>query len=400
MLNSALHLVERGWPILPLLPRDKRPYYALLPEVDGGRSWTPLRDGVDAAEVRRWFDYNPDLNIGIITGRGLVVADVDRPGKLGGLGFPPTPMAETSRGYHVYLDGRGLDIERGKFAWGEVIANGYVVAPPSIHESGAAYTWYPFLSYADVHLARVPDALLRDKKTTPKTAPRKNILSRCSLKGETWVTQGKGAHSDLAGDWETARAILRKCGADPKAPGRAFKCPLPGHSEKHASAALWRPEGDGGFFSLHDFHFRDKAAWWPLPDVYASCCAGKARQLKSGERAIWWLRALADIGAIEVPAVRHHDLPGDARGSVRKLYDGFIYLLALRKVYDPKQTQAAPFTWTFAQGWCGIGSRHTVQASLNWLFKRGYLYKCGKTTGRGIGLLALGKPRELKGDRE
>ena len=419
MLNDALHLVERGFPVLPLLPRDKRPYYELLPEVDGEHRWGPLRDGVEPADVRRWFDHDPEANIGIITGRGLVVADVDHIGKLNGHGFPVTPMAKTSRGYHVYLDGRGLDIRDGAFGWGDVKASGYVVAPPSVHESGARYTWYPFLSYADVPLARVPASLLQEIQTKTKTAtrknilsccslgtrgypaqsksaPRKNILSGCSLEVQTWASLGKGAYGELAGDWEVASAILQRCGVTPKGPGKAFRCVLPGHEERQPSAALWKPEG--GFIGYHDFHQVSGRAWWPLPDVYAACVTGQARELGKGERAIWWLRALHDIGAIEVPAIPHHELPEDANKSVHKLYDGFIHLLELRKAYDAKQTQAAPYSYRFAQGWCGIGSLHTVQDGMVWLFKRGYIYKCGETTGKRIGLLALGKPRPPKAE--
>jgi len=297
-------------------------------------------------------------------------------------------MAQTSRGYHVYLDGRGLDIGGGSFAWGEVKSNGgYVVAPPSVHESGARYSWYPFLSYRDVHLARAPASLLQEIQTKSKSATSININTCCSF--------GTGGYQELSEDWEVASAILQRCGATPKGLGKPFRCVLPGHEERKPSAALWKPEG--GYIGYHDFHARGEGTWYTLADVYAAIKTGTARKLGKGEGAIWWLRALADIGAIEVPAIPHHDLPKDANKSVHKLYHGFIHLLELRKVYDAKQTQAAPYSYRFAQGWCGIGSLHTVQDGMVWLFKRGYLYKRGQTSNK-LNLLALGTPRPPKAE--
>ena len=175
------------------------------------------------------------------------------------------------------------------------------------------------------------------------------------------------------------------------APGKAFLCPLPGHAEKKPSAALWKP--DGGFYGLHDFHARGDGLWWPLCDVYAACVTGENRKLGKGERKVWWVRALADIGAIDVPEVPHKELPGTEPPSVRKLYAGFLRLLAVRAVYDTDK--ATPFSWTFAQGWCDIGSRHTVQKALDWLFTRGFVHVCGRTP-KGTGLLALGKLPTIK----
>jgi len=103
------------------------------------------------ALIREWFAGN-SLNIGIVTGRvsGLVVLDVDGPEGVETLSsrdlfLPLTPTAKTGKGTHFYFkypDGHeirnfarklpGLDL-RGE--------GGYVVAPPSLHESGVRYEW-------------------------------------------------------------------------------------------------------------------------------------------------------------------------------------------------------------------------------------------------------------------
>jgi hypothetical protein len=378
----ALEYVAHGLPILPLRPRNKEPYYDLLPLVDGEHSWRPLRAGVDPAEVHRWFDHDPALNIGIITGGDLAVADVDARDKLHGLGFPVTPTAKTGRALHAYFDNRAHRIRAGRYPWGDVKAEGgYVCAPPSVHENGNRYEWFPFLSIFDVPLAPPPDALLQ-------TEARNTIISCFTSEGSA-----KGIHEELGAEWAVALAILTLCGADVRGPGKAFRCPLPGHDERRPSAALWKPEG--GYYGLHDFHMRGAEEWYTLADCYAAHTTGTTRKLGKGEGAVWWLRALEDIGAITVATMPAPELSQDAPQSARKLYAGFVRLLSLRAVYDPTQATVAPFSWRFAQGWCSIGSPNTVKSGLAWLFKQGYLELTGETT-KGTSLLGLCKDKRDK----
>jgi hypothetical protein len=107
----------------------------------------------DETQLREWWTKWPDANVGIRTGGGLVVLDVDR--RHDGHGtlsrfpaLPPTSRVKTGNGWHHYFfcDGEvpnstgtettglgpGLDV-RGD--------GGYVVAPPSLHHSGAVYGW-------------------------------------------------------------------------------------------------------------------------------------------------------------------------------------------------------------------------------------------------------------------
>ena len=402
MINEALDYVERGWPILPLLPMGKRPNFPVLEEVYGATAWAHLRNGTNLDDVRQWFKCDAETNIGIITGRGLVVADVDKPSKLNGLGFPVTPVAQTSRGYHVYLDGRGLDIGGGSPPWGDIKSDGYVVAPPSVHESGARYSWYPYLSYADIPLAPVPDSILAllnsptpDPQTPKVKTPRIIYYSR-----------GLGNLPELlrATDEGMALAVVRSCGAKVKGMGKAFRCILPGHNERKPSAALWKPEG--GYIAYHDFHAVGGEEWYNLGEVYAAHHTGNTRKLGKAEGIVWWLRALHDIGAVQLPEVRSYPIPqeadfaGTSRASVVKVYDGLALLLALRELYEPGQA-GTPYSFTFAAGWCGLACHKAAGRAITWLMKCGYVKRVGQTEkpgrfGKPIGLLALGKPRDWK----
>lgn len=110
----------------------------------------------DEATIRRMWSGSPDANVGVRTGEGVIVLDIDagRNGfeSLGALcakrgQLPETRTAKTGGGgEHRYFSvpagvavknsvgklGEGLDV-RGE--------RGYVVAPPSLHFSGGHYEW-------------------------------------------------------------------------------------------------------------------------------------------------------------------------------------------------------------------------------------------------------------------
>ncbi len=70
MLDCALDYLSRGWSVIPLRTKSKKP---LIP-------WEQFQSRLATeAEVRDWFERTPDLNIGIVTGKlsGLFVVDLD-----------------------------------------------------------------------------------------------------------------------------------------------------------------------------------------------------------------------------------------------------------------------------------------------------------------------------------
>lgn len=143
LLNEALRLLERGWSIFPV-GHDKKPLI----------KWARYQQRLPSeSELRSWFAES-DANIAVATGliSGVIVLDVD--GEKGeeaiaGLHFPEGPVAQTGGGgYHYWFKHPGLDsgAEVRNFA-GRMPGvdlrgdGGYVVVPPSLHESGANYRW-------------------------------------------------------------------------------------------------------------------------------------------------------------------------------------------------------------------------------------------------------------------
>lgn len=106
----------------------------------------------DAADIERWWRSWPDSNIGLATGSGLVVIDVDGPTGAQELKalveanerLPPTLAAETGRGLHLIFKSDADSPEVRSSARGNVHVRGeggYIVATPSQHVIGKKYKW-------------------------------------------------------------------------------------------------------------------------------------------------------------------------------------------------------------------------------------------------------------------
>ncbi len=108
--KAALEYAERGWPVFPCSPRDKKPL------TDHG-----LKDAtLDRRQISTWWIKWPKAMIGIATGKpsGLVVLDIDVDPEKGldgrkslveiGLEIPEGAMAvKTPRGgKHVWFTAR------------------------------------------------------------------------------------------------------------------------------------------------------------------------------------------------------------------------------------------------------------------------------------------------------
>jgi hypothetical protein len=186
--RAALHYATQfRWRVFPLHSTDDAGMCTCGNAACGGPGKHPrtprgcLDASLDSAQVRAWWERWPDANVGIATGAGLVVIDVDpRSGgddamvdlrrSLGAL--PDTIEALTGGGgRHVYLStpvevrnsagtlGAGVDV-RGD--------GGYVVAPPSTHASGTAYAWELSSRPDEVEAAPVPQPWLDAMTARPK----------------------------------------------------------------------------------------------------------------------------------------------------------------------------------------------------------------------------------------
>lgn len=155
VLDAALMYAKRGWKVFPV--RGKLP---LVPHWD--------KDGTtDETQIRKWFE-EPDwefespeqphyeqVGIGLITGNGLVVLDIDtKAGNLEDILSTLAGMTEAKEfsapvvrtgggGLHFYFaTDKSLRNRTGVVRGVDVRGDGgYVVAPPSLHTSGNRYEW-------------------------------------------------------------------------------------------------------------------------------------------------------------------------------------------------------------------------------------------------------------------
>lgn len=158
-LTAALSYAARNWRVFPLHTARDGKCSCRKDACDSPGKHPRNANGctgatTDTQQVTTWWTQWPDANVGIATGQGLVVIDIDpRHGgdeSLGALeaahgALPDTPRVLTGGGgQHLYFAsatpvrnsagqlGNGIDV-RGE--------GGYVVAPPSAHVSGRPYVW-------------------------------------------------------------------------------------------------------------------------------------------------------------------------------------------------------------------------------------------------------------------
>lgn len=134
MLVTALFYRSQGLSVIPV-GRNKVPLLV----------WTEFQKRIaNEDEIKSWWKKWPDANVGVVTGAvsNITVVDIENGGDIAYL--PPTARVRTGGGgYHYfyrYQEGiknkariKPLTDIRGE--------GGYVVAPPSIHQSGKRYEW-------------------------------------------------------------------------------------------------------------------------------------------------------------------------------------------------------------------------------------------------------------------
>ncbi len=143
---AALAYAAQGKAVFPLRPRGKTPM-------------TPhgLHDArTDSAMTMAWWKQWPEANIGIPTGsdNGFWVLDIDGEEGENSLShlqscfgaLPQSLECLTGGGRHIYFalpEGVIIKNSASKIAPSLDVRGdgGYVIAPPSIHESGRAYQW-------------------------------------------------------------------------------------------------------------------------------------------------------------------------------------------------------------------------------------------------------------------
>lgn len=174
--DAALDYAAAGMPVLPLegkIPRNR-----------GGLT----NASADVAEVAEWWRRWPDANVGVVTGQrsGFVVLDVDGPAGARSLvdlerrrGEIRTAQVLTgSGGRHLWFRCPSEPVRNSAGAVGEGLdvrgEGGYVVAPPSIHETGNPYKWTRDLE----HVADCPSWLTEDvqRRQNGAAAPVEDVI--------------------------------------------------------------------------------------------------------------------------------------------------------------------------------------------------------------------------------
>lgn len=157
MLEAALAYARMGWKVFPLHTIvDGRCSCGKVACKSPGKHPRTARGfkeaSTDPDQIKRWWGRWKDANIGVATGDGLVVVDVDGPEGAAELKavvaanqpLPATLVAQTGSGVHLVFAARPGAPELRSAARDHVhvrAAGGYIVASPSRHASGRTYQW-------------------------------------------------------------------------------------------------------------------------------------------------------------------------------------------------------------------------------------------------------------------
>jgi uncharacterized protein YidB (DUF937 family) len=141
--TGALWWARRGFPVFPLIPKDKRPLGALVPH--GFKDATK-----EPSQIEKWWRAQPMANIGLAIPEKVFVVDLDGEAAgnawinmCGRNGEPSNTLTViTNRGRHLYFRSN-VEVNNSTGRIGAHIDvrgdGGYSVAPPSVHPSGSIY---------------------------------------------------------------------------------------------------------------------------------------------------------------------------------------------------------------------------------------------------------------------
>jgi hypothetical protein len=157
ILNAALEYAGRGWLVVPLHARQKRPHPT---------AWQKAAtDDIDV--IQGWWEQWPDANVGVKLGKDSNLIDIECDNEeaekvlLGLFGgeFPFTPTYSGKRGKHRLFKWRDDLPHADKAVWkigalefrtGSGDKGAQSVFPPSVHPDGGKYEWVIHPSEADV----------------------------------------------------------------------------------------------------------------------------------------------------------------------------------------------------------------------------------------------------------
>ena len=267
-----------GWPVHPLRPRAK-----VALSSHGHRDAT-----TDVERIDRWWRAWPDANVGIACDErsGLLVLDVD-PRNGGDVNLdalverhgplPETPEALTGGGGRHFVFRRPVaPTFRSRLCSGvDVKANGYIVVPPSVHESGRSYAWEASSRPDEIPLADLPPwALAMILDFTPRV-----VFETDSDVGECFLVR---AFAEVG--WLRRKLDRRRY---------AVRCPWEsehtgGMRGSESSTVIFAPNANarvGWFYCAHTSHGRKSqgAVLAALPRDAVVRAAGRAIERNAGK---------------------------------------------------------------------------------------------------------------------
>jgi KaiC/GvpD/RAD55 family RecA-like ATPase len=174
-LQSALACHALNLSVFPLWPKSKNPSI---------QRWEPYQfERATPEQLKSWWSAHPDWNIAVACGplSGVMVVDVDGDRGAETLAnlqrqhgpLPRTWRSRTGKGEHIwfrYPDGLDVTNARGQLKGTGIDIRGdggYVVAPGSIHQSGATYEWQDDCHPDLTPLAEPPEWFLELLKRQP-----------------------------------------------------------------------------------------------------------------------------------------------------------------------------------------------------------------------------------------
>lgn len=145
ILDDAIIYRRRGFSVIPIKPKDKRPLI----------QWEIYQtEPASEQTIKHWFTSWPNANLALVTGAvsDVVVIDLDSAeakekikALIPNYDLSAVPRVRTGRGgYHLFFKHPGVSVQTrvGILPKTDIRADGgYVVAAPSIHENGKPYKW-------------------------------------------------------------------------------------------------------------------------------------------------------------------------------------------------------------------------------------------------------------------
>lgn len=194
LMNSALKYAQAGFPVFPcwepvgvgvcscshgaadFMPNGDKHSKGKHPRTPHG-----LADATtDLEQIRKWWTQWPNANIGLRTGDGIGVVDLD--GQTGiasgrGMGLMSPVRTITGNGeqlWYLVPEGQKLVTRQAKKLAPGVDTRGtggYVLVPPSLHPNGKRYCWAGSPISKGL-LPRLPTIFIEEKKGLPGLAKR------------------------------------------------------------------------------------------------------------------------------------------------------------------------------------------------------------------------------------